>query len=69
MKCIKCGAELSVYDIGFHKKLINRGAAEYMCIDCLCGHFRMTREKAFEMIRRFQKTGCLLFPPYEEENK
>jgi len=66
MNCIKCSKDLSVYDIGFYKKLVNRGAEEFMCIPCTAGHFRMTEETAWDMIRRFQKTGCSLFPKTEE---
>ena len=60
-KCISCGRELRRDDIGFHKKMVNRGAEEFMCIDCLCGYFGLEREKADEMIETFKKAGCLLF--------
>lgn len=59
--CIVCKRKLKNDDIGFHKKVINRGATEHMCIDCVCKHFGMTREKADEMIERFRKSGCTLF--------
>ena len=67
MKCITCGRELTVYDIGFYKKLVNRGAENYSCIPCTAAHFRLTEERAWEMIRRFQKTGCTLFPQPEAQ--
>lgn len=59
--CVSCGAELLPDDIGFHKKMINRGAEEFMCIDCLCDYYGITREKAEEMIARFRESGCTLF--------
>ncbi len=59
--CVSCAVELSPNDIGFHKKMVNRGAEEFMCIDCLCEYFGITREKADEMIERFRETGCTLF--------
>ena len=62
MKCEKCGKELSVYDVGFHKKMVNRGAQTHTCIKCTSEHFGITEEKAWEMIARFQKAGCTLFP-------
>ena len=66
MECLSCGKALTVYDIGFYKKLVNRGAQEdFLCIPCTAEHFRITEETAWEMIRRFQNTGCLLFPPPE----
>ena len=60
--CKSCGKELTNDDIGFHKKMVNRGASEFMCIDCLCEYFGMSRQKALEMIDRFRKSGCTLFP-------
>lgn len=62
MKCLKCNKELTVYDIGFFKKMINRGAVEYECISCLAEYFGFTEEKAWKLIEKFQKTGCTLFP-------
>lgn len=59
--CVNCGTELKADDIGFHKKMINRGATEFSCIDCLCEYFGITREKAEEMIARFKAAGCSLF--------
>ncbi len=60
-KCIKCGRDLTHDDIGFHKKMVNRGAEEFMCIDCLCDYFGLTREKAEKMISGFKRAGCSLF--------
>ena len=61
MKCIKCGSELTKDDIGLHKKFVNRGAEEFMCIDCLCERFDITREFAEERIKWFKEQGCTLF--------
>ena len=71
MRCTACGKELTVWDEGFFRKLVNRGAGECCCITCTAAHFGLTEEKAWEMIRRFQKTGCTLFPslPAEPEIK
>ncbi|MBQ6021890.1 MAG: hypothetical protein IJR51_06715 [Clostridia bacterium] len=66
MECLSCGKALTVYDIGFYKKMVNRGAAECACISCTAAHFRITEARACEMIRRFQKTGCTLFPMNDE---
>ena len=41
--CKKCGRELDGNDIGLTKKLINRGAVEYFCIDCLADRFNCSR--------------------------
>ena len=70
MRCTACGKELTVWDEGFFRKLVNRGAEECCCIPCTAAHFGLTEEQAREMIRRFQKTGCTLFPspPADPEN-
>lgn len=61
-ECVSCGKELLPEDIGFHKKMVNRGAEEFMCIECLSDYFGITVEKAHEMIERFREAGCTLFP-------
>ena len=63
MQCEKCGRDLTVWDVGFYKKLVNRGATAFCCMDCTCAHFRIGKDRAWEMIRRFRQTGCTLFPP------
>jgi len=60
-KCIKCGCQLTSDDIGLTKKLINRGAEEFMCIDCLAQKFKVTPERLQEKIKEFKEQGCLLF--------
>ncbi len=60
-KCIKCFKELSNDEIGLTKKLINRGATEFMCIDCLADKFKVTPERLQEKIKEFKEHGCLLF--------
>ena len=68
MTCRQCGKELDVWDVGLYKKLVNRGAESgFTCVSCTAAHFRFPAERAWEMIRRFQKQGCTLFPPPEEE--
>lgn len=60
-KCIRCGRALTYEDIGFHRKMVNRGAKEFMCIPCLAQHFGISVEKCHEMIERFRAQGCTLF--------
>ena len=60
-KCLTCGKILTNDDIGFHKKMVNRGATEYCCIECLADYYGITVEKAHEMIDRFRASGCSLF--------
>lgn len=65
--CIKCGAALSCDDAGATKKLINRGAVEFMCIPCLAKKFGVTEERIKEKIEFWRKSGCALFAPVKEE--
>ena len=67
MQCIKCGKSLSVYDVGFYKRIVSRGATECACISCTAAHFRITEAQAWEIIRRAQENGCTLFPPLETQ--
>lgn len=59
--CIKCSTLLTNDDIGFHRKMVNRGAKECMCIECLCDYFGISVERAHEMIEHFRQSGCTLF--------
>ena len=60
-KCIKCNRELTNDEIGLYKKLFNRAATEYMCIDCVAQHFNVSVPMLEEKIIQFKKMGCTLF--------
>lgn len=59
--CYQCGKELTQNEIGAHKKLVNRGAEEFLCKHCLAEKFRVTPELIDEKIRQFKQQGCTLF--------
>ena len=59
--CKICGAELTRDEIGLTKKLINRGATEFLCIPCLAKKFDMTEEECRTLIAHFRDAGCHLF--------
>lgn len=59
--CKKCGRKLTFDEIGLHKKMINRGATEFLCITCLGEYFGVSEEHLRERIDHFRKEGCLLF--------
>lgn len=61
MKCIKCEKTLTNNDIGLHKKLVNRGATDFMCISCLSEYFKIPVSTLERKIEEFKKMGCTLF--------
>lgn len=58
---MRCGKSLDRDDIGATKKLINRGAEEFFCVDCLAEHFGVTTERIREKIEEYKAAGCTLF--------
>ena len=47
---MKCGRELTSTEIALHRKLVNRGAAEFMCISCLAENFMVSEEAIRENV-------------------
>ena len=69
-RCRSCGNELTAYDVGFYKKMVNRGAeSDFLCIPCTAVYFHITTQKAWDMIQRFRDMGCTLFPPITDETQ
>lgn len=61
--CRLCGASLSHDEVGLTKKLINRGAVEFLCFDCMAEHFSVTVDLLKEKVEQFREMGCTLFEP------
>ena len=61
LTCITCGRSLEKDEVALTKKLINRGATQYLCIDCLAKKFEVTREDLERKIEEFRQMGCTLF--------
>ena len=59
--CMKCGRKLTHTEKALHKKLVNRGAMEYMCITCLAEFYKTTEQDLRELADYFRKSGCTLF--------
>ena len=59
--CKICGRELDRDEIGLTKKLINRGATEFLCMTCLAEKFDMTEAECQTLIDHFREAGCHLF--------
>ena len=59
--CKTCGRQLTRDEIAVTRKLINRGATEFYCVDCLAAWFEVRPEDIRERIAYFRATGCTLF--------
>lgn len=61
-QCYVCGKEnLSKDEIGLTKKLINKKAASFYCIDCLAEYLEVTTEELLDKLEEFKEEGCTLF--------
>ena len=67
--CMDCGRPLTADEVAVTRKLINRGATAFRCVDCLARYFSVRPEDIRERIAYFRETGCTLFgpPPAGEE--
>ena len=63
MNCKKCGKEnLSGDELAKYRKLVNRGAAEFLCIDCLADFFKSDKSEIEARIKYYRDSGeCTLF--------
>ena len=59
--CIRCGRILHPDEIGLTRKLVNRGAEEFLCISCLSARFGVPEETLREKIAQYREMGCTLF--------
>ena len=62
-RCRECDRELTSDEIAVTKKLINRGATEFMCAKCLADHYEVDISAVRERIQYFRVQGCTLFDP------
>lgn len=65
--CISCDKKLDSFDVGCYRKLVNRGAVKFQCMDCLASDFGWSREELDYLVQRFREQGCSLFPPLKME--
>lgn len=61
MNCVSCGRPLTADEIAVTKKLVNRGATSFYCVDCLAAYFAVTPDDIRERIAYFKASGCTLF--------
>ena len=61
-KCYVCGkTPLTKNEIGLTKKLIDRKAMSFYCIDCLAEYLEVTSEELEAKIEEFKEEGLTLF--------
>ena len=61
--CRNCGRELTADEIGIYKRMVNRGATEFLCASCLANYFQISEAMVYEKIEHFRAMGCTLFEP------
>ncbi|MCM1329243.1 MAG: hypothetical protein NC253_07350 [Ruminococcus sp.] len=60
--CKECSAPLFDDDRAIYRKLVFRGAEEFLCIDCLAKRFGCTRGEIERLIKYYRDSGkCTLF--------
>jgi len=60
--CYVCGKEyLSKNEIGLNKKLLNKDAKTFYCLDCLAEYLEVDTELLLAKIEEFKEQGCKLF--------
>ena len=60
--CCSCGKKnLTKDEIGLTKKLINKKAVSFYCIDCLAEYLEVTTDELSDKIEEFKEEGCTLF--------
>ena len=66
--CIKCGRRLVKDEIALTRKLINRGASSFWCLNCLAEHFEVSEDTLKAKIAEFREMGCTLFEPLQNDS-
>ena len=60
--CYVCGKEsLSKNEIGLTRKLLNKNADIFYCLDCLADYLEVDTEFLLDKIEEFKEQGCTLF--------
>lgn len=60
-QCMNCGRNLTPDEKGLHRKLFNRAAESFMCIDCCAAYLSVPRECLEKKIEEYKELGCTLF--------
>ncbi len=60
-ECMQCSRPLQSVEIALTKKLINRGAVSFLCLQCLSRKFGVTEAVLLQKATEFREMGCTLF--------
>lgn len=62
IKCYVCGkSQLTKDEIGLTKKIIDKKASSFYCLDCLADYLEVTTDELLDKIEEFKNEGCTLF--------
>jgi len=64
--CMHCARTLTGDEIGLHRKIVNRGATQYLCLTCLAKEFACEESLLERKIEEFREQGCMLFAPKKQ---
>lgn len=64
-RCAVCGRRTTADERALTRKMVNRGAERFLCVDCLAEKYETTTDALREKIIEFKEAGCTLF----DENK
>jgi predicted nucleic-acid-binding Zn-ribbon protein len=60
--CYVCGKEnLNKNEIGLTKKLFDKNAKRFYCLNCLAEYLEVDTEFLLEKVEEFKTQGCILF--------
>ena len=59
--CTKCNKVLINDEVAIYKRLVSRGATEFLCIDCLSEYFKCDKSLILDRIISLKAMGCTLF--------
>ena len=61
-ECSVCGkTPLTKEEVGLTKKIIDRKAKSFYCLDCLAEYLEVTTEELLAKVEEFKNEGCSLF--------
>ena len=60
-ECIVCCRPVTSDEMAMTRKLINRGATQFLCLPCLARRVDAAEEELLERMQAFKDMGCTLF--------